>query len=120
MRRDLNVKHYIGKDSEKSQLSNPGDYFRAEDTDKNYQVNSAGTPVEVGAAVGSSYKILRGHIIENYTDQTSGVLIEGNEYVLDGLAPGDDFTGTGYTAGFGSIYSNSNPTTSIHKWIVCS
>lgn len=47
MRRDLNVKHYVGKASEVGQVTGPGDFFRDEDTGEVFIINANKEPTKI-------------------------------------------------------------------------
>lgn len=72
MRRDLNVKFYVGKEEEASQLKNVGDFFRAEDTGALLVVGPDGVAAPLGgnsalysARLSSSGTLITGAALED-------------------------------------------------------
>lgn len=76
MRRDLNVKFYVGKADEISELTQPGDFFRDEDTGSLSLIDEQGNPIGVGA---KSYKEV---VIETYLGFSADQVIK-SRVILD-------------------------------------
>lgn len=78
MIRDKNVKHYVGLESEINILNNPGDFFRAKDSDKLFVIGANGKP----EGLTTPYKTFSAVITQNGTGELE-MLILSNDTGLE-------------------------------------